>query len=356
MEHQSHQTVTLRIEPRTLFLIGFFLFLGFVVVELAKLILAILTAVVIASFIESISRILKRVRIPRVVSVIFFFLATFSILALIVYIFIPVFINELIGFASIFGEETYLASLGQFIESTRSASDLIGSAAETDPVAFIQGFNNTFSVSSFFGTISNIFGGILNALLILVLSFYLAIQDRGVEQFLRLVTPVSHESYVISLWHRIDYKIGQWFRGQMLIALITAALSYIALTILGVPYALLLALLVGVSEFVPFGIFLAAIPVGLIAFLGGGISLFVFVGIAILIIQQIENYILQPLIINRATGVPSLMVLLSVVIGVSLAGFYGLILSIPAAVLVLELVLDAEKRKIRTSSEEHAPS
>ena len=74
-----------------------------------------------------------------------------------------------------------------------------------------------------------------------------------------------------------------------------------------------------------------------------------FVGCLFFIIQQFENYLLQPLIIQRATGVPSIVVLLSLVFGLKLFGFLGLFLSIPFAVVVLEILSDYEKIKLASS-------
>ena len=71
------------------------------------------------------------------------------------------------------------------------------------------------------------------------------------EDFLRLLTPAKHESYVTGLWQRAQRKIGQWMQGQLLLSLISGTITYLGLLILGVPYALLLAVIAAVMNPVP---------------------------------------------------------------------------------------------------------
>ena len=75
-------------------------------------------------------------------------------------------------------------------------------------------------------TDSLFFGGIFSLFVVIVLSFYFALQDTGVEDFLRLVTPRDREEYVIDLWHRSQVKIGQWMQGQLLLSLIAAIIIF----------------------------------------------------------------------------------------------------------------------------------
>jgi len=146
-------------------------------------------------------------------------------------------------------------------------------------------------------------------------------------------------------------KIASWFKGQLMLALIHGVLTYIGLVILGVPYAFMLSLLTVFLALVPFGIFLVALPAGIFAYLAGGMPMLILTLGLFFVLEQVEAYILQPLIIKRVTGVPSVIVLIGLVIGAKLAGILGILLSIPVAVLVLELVSDVEKRRIDALTE-----
>src|SRR3989344_6012958 len=106
---------------------------------------------------------------------------------------------------------------------------------------------------------------------------------------------------------------------------------------------LLLALLTAVLELIQFGIILAVIPAIYCGFLDGGLSQALWVGGFYIIVQQFENYLLQPLVIKKIVGISPLVVILSLLIGFQLAGFWGIILGVPMAVAFLEFLDDRER-------------
>lgn len=141
-------------------------------------------------------------------------------------------------------------------------------------------------------------------------------------------------------------------QGQLLLALIIGVLVYLGLTILGVKYALLLAILAAFAELVPVvGPVLAAIPAIAIAFTDGGTSLGFMVVAFYIIIQQFENHLMYPLVVNKVVGVPPLLVILGLIIGAKLFGFLGILLSVPVAAALMEFVKDVEKNKNKILNE-----
>ncbi|MEK7115597.1 MAG: AI-2E family transporter [Patescibacteria group bacterium] len=314
------------------------------------LVLVVLTSVVIASSVEPFTRRLLRFKIPRVVSVIFLFLAFISLFLILLYFFVPPLFDEAANFF-----EALPQYLG-FIKGFDSTLDgLFGAQNLLSDFSQNLGANNLLSNAkgTLFGltggalqTINFVFGGLTSFVLILVISFYLAVQDRGVENFLRVVTPVKHEKYIINLWQRSQNKIGLWMQGQLLLGLLIGVLIYLGLTILGVPYAFLLAIVGAVFELIPvFGPIMGAVPAVLLGFVSGGATLgFMVVGFYI-IIQQFENHLIYPLVVRKITGVPPLLVILSLIIGFKLAGFLGIVLAVPVASALIEFVSDLEKRK-----------
>ncbi len=309
-------------------------------------IMVLLTSVVIAAFIESGTRALGRIHIPRVVSVVIMYAIGLGLLAGILYILVPIFMKEVLELIDLFPSYSKagaaLQPVADVITSASSAKDLMLSS---DPFTAISSLWGKFSAPGFMQYAGGVFGGLFNAFLIFVFSFYLAITDRGIDMFLRAVTPIEYEGRVIGLWHRTEHQIRQWFKGQVLIAAIVSILLYIGLVLIGAPYALLLALISFVFEFIPFGIILAIIPAVLLAVLGGGWGFGLLVLGLYFVVQQLENYVFQPLITRRTTGIPSIIVLIAVLVGVKLMGVYGLFLSIPIAVFVRELIADREREK-----------
>jgi predicted PurR-regulated permease PerM len=136
-------------------------------------------------------------------------------------------------------------------------------------------------------------------------------------------------------------------QGQLILAVIIGMLVYLGLTLLNVPNALLLAVLAGLFEIIPlFGPILASIPGVMIAFVGGGMSLAVVVIGLYLIIHQFENHLIYPLVVKKVTGVSPIVSIIALVAGWELAGFLGLIISVPFATVLMEFFDDVERNKI----------
>jgi predicted PurR-regulated permease PerM len=165
---------------------------------------------------------------------------------------------------------------------------------------------------------------------------------------LRVVTPTQHQAYVLNLWKRSQTKIGKWMQGQLILGVIVGVLLYLGLTILGVPNALLLAVLAALFELIPvFGQFLAAIPAVAIGFVDGGVTGALLVAGLYIVVQQFEAHLIYPVVVKKVVGVPPLMVILSLIVGAKLAGFLGILLSVPIAGAIQELVADIDRRKAR---------
>jgi len=336
----------INISDSTIFRTILFIILVFILWEIKTLILIVLTSVAIASFVESAIERMKKWGVGRVLAVVIIYLFSLILVAGLFYLLVPTLVSEVTSFYQ--SIKVYIPNI-----------DILDTAAKAKETSFFSNLNQksfgdiatsidrlTKNVSSgFFGTIISIFGGIANAVLILVISFFLSIEEKGIEKFLRIVTPLAQEEYAISVWDRTQKKISKWIQGQMLLGIIVGFLAFVGLVILGVEYALLLAIVVAVFELVPFGMILAAVPTISIAFLGGGPSLGIMVTILFVVLQQFENYVLVPLIIKKSTGLPPLVIILSLLIGAKLAGFWGIILAVPVAVFLIELLGDLEIRK-----------
>lgn len=323
----------------------------FALAKLTNIILIILTSIVIASFIGFAVKKMKKYIKNRTLAVFLIYFCSFAIVVGLLSVFVPVFIQEM---------STLVSQLGKYIPESS-----ILNTFQPDAITGAQGVVTTIShnaslgdvikstqnlVSSLSGGFFNIFGqafgGVLNLLLIIVVSFYLSVTEGGIQNFLRIVTPANHEEYIIGLWQRTEHKIGLWMQGQMLMGTIVGMLTYLGLTIIGVKYSFVLALLVVVAELIPFGLILAAIPGILFAYLDGGVTIAVITTVMYVIIGQFETYLIYPLIVRRATGVSPLVVIISLLVGATLAGFWGVILAIPCAVCILEFLDDLEKKKV----------
>ena len=172
------------------------------------------------------------------------------------------------------------------------------------------------------------------------------------EDFIEIAAPRKYQAYVLDLWKRARHKIGLWMQGQLLLAVIMGVLVYLGLTILGVPHALLLAVIAALFEIIPvFGPILAAVPAVAIAFVDGGATLGLLTVALYVIGQQFENHLIYPLVVTRVVGVPPLLVILALLIGAQLAGFLGILLSVPVVATLQEFTKDIRERRVFAEGE-----
>ncbi|MDA1334501.1 MAG: AI-2E family transporter [bacterium] len=303
----------------------------------------ILVSIVIASAVDPLIRWLSKYKIPRVVSALFIYIGGISFFLAVFYFLIPPITSD---FQDFFTQLPTLveSALVEFQDKLQFfSSDYITKAIESvtgnaDKI-FREGFGQ------FFNTASSLFSGIFSLGFIFVISFYLAVQDDGVANFIRIVTPREYEDYLLNLWSRTQRKIGRWLQGQLLLGLIVGVIVFIALTILQVKYALILAILSALFELIPyFGPILAAIPAIAIATIQNPLLGLLVAGIYF-IVQQMENHLIYPQVVRKTVGVPPLLAIIALLIGGKLGGIMGFIVAVPTAVVLVEYFNDVVDQK-----------
>lgn len=325
---------------RFILILGIIIFLFLV----RDVIAIIIFSVVLASGVDPAAKWFQRYKVPRVLAVIIVYLIAFIILGLMFYLVIPPIFNELSNLAgsmpSYLEKPFQISTIHKLLpELPESISQLLLGFAENARV-FVEKL-----ASGFFQATAIIFGGALSFVLIIVISFYLSVQEGGIEKFLRVIVPLPQEDYIIDLWRRTSNKIGAWLKGQLLLGVLVGIFVFLGLTILRIKYAITFALLAAVFEIIPiFGPILSAIPAVGMAFLQSP-SLALVVAIFYFIIQQFENHLIYPLVVRKVVGIPPILVILALVIGGELGGFFGILLSIPIATVLVEILNDLEKKK-----------
>jgi predicted PurR-regulated permease PerM len=317
---------------------------------LRDLVLTVLTSIVIASFVESAIPYFKKVGIGRIFGIVILYASALLTLAGAFYLFAPLLITEIYNFSTFLA--TYIPGVS-FLnyfqnEAFSGAKDIVNSLSANFSLGNLMSISKAFILNlsgGFFSTLSVAFGGIFNFILIILISFYLSIQEKGIESFLRLVTPLEYDDYIVDLWERSRRKIALWMKGQVVLGLVVAVLVYLVLSLLGTDYALLLAIIAGVMELVPYGVLVALIPAFSFSYITGGFSSALMVSGAYLIIHQFEVFLFAPLIIKKIVGLSPIVIILSALIGFELGGVWGMLLAIPVAIIVMEFLDDIEKDK-----------
>ena len=208
-----------------------------------------------------------------------------------------------------------LTELGQIgIEGTRGALSRVASVA------------------------SSTFGAVANTLLIVFLGLYLAADPSLYRRGLLHLFPPGARDRTGAALDRAGHALKRWLLGQFIAMLGVGAVTWAGLYLLGVPQALSLGLIAGLLEFVPFiGPILAAIPALLVGFAQGGMTP-LYVALLYLGIQQVEGYLLMPLVQKWAVSLPPALTILGVVVFGLLFGPLGVLFATPLMVVVMVLV------------------
>jgi predicted PurR-regulated permease PerM len=173
----------------------------------------------------------------------------------------------------------------------------------------------------------------------LLLGFYWILEGQRATRTVLLWMPMAWRDPAREVFDEIEIKVSSYIRGQTFLCLIIGALSLVAYLLIGLPYALVLALLAGLMELVPWvGPILGAIP-ALVLALSIDPMQAVWVVAATFIIQQLENNLLVPRIMDESVGVHPIITLLSIAAFGSLLGVMGAILAIPMAAII-QILLD----------------
>jgi len=335
-----NQSQTMTISTSTIFRVVLIL-LGLVFLYIIRdIVIMVFVAVVIAAALHGPADWLQRYRVPRLLAVTFLYLFLLLIFALIISLILPPLAEQIKQLAIHFPAQ--IEKLGFSFQEWWSQYQTGENFQE-----FLSkiGSKLTQAASSVFATTVGIFGGLFSAGVILVISFYLTVQEKGVKKFLMSLTPTEHQVYLSSLIERIQRKMGGWLRGQLLLMLIVGILTYIALRLIGLKYALVLALIAGILEIVPYiGPIISAIPAVILGFVQSPF-LALLVIIVYILIQQIESQIIAPQVMRRAVGLNPIITIIAILIGAKLAGILGIILAVPITAALAEFLKDIYQRR-----------
>lgn len=312
----SHKTIIF-----TFFFLLFMWFLYFIRDIVVQVFAALLLVSILNPFIVK----LTSLKVPKGLAILLSYVLIFGFLGLSVGSIIPPLVEETTNLAN------NLPSFFQNSDVSKYINDDV-----VKQITLQLGSVPGYLVKSVF----SFFNNILSVLTVAIFSFYLLLVRDKLDSNLEFLFGKDRSKSISKLINTVEVRLGGWARGQLFLMLSIGILSYIGLLLLGIPYALPLALLAGLFEIVPYiGPIIAAIPA---IVLGFGISPFLgfaAIGLTVLI-QQIENYLLVPKIMEKSTGVSPIVILVSLAVGYRLAGISGMIMSIPV-VLIIQAFIQA---------------
>ncbi len=304
----SHRTIIF-----TFVLVGFIWF----VFLIKEIIFTLFVALLIMVILNPLVRKLSRFRIPRGPSVLIVYFFVFGVVGVSLASVIPVLLEQTGNFAQ--GLPSYIEHLNINSAIADQVSRQLLAQVGTLPGRIVE---LTVSVVSNF----------ISVLTVLTFTFYLLLLRDKLESQLVFLFGEKKSQEIGDLIDELEVKLGGWARGQLLLMVTVGFFNYIGLTLLGVPFALPLGILAGFLEILPYiGPVIAGIPAVVIGF---GISPLIGAATVALafLVQQVENYVLVPKIMERSVGVNPVVTLLSLAIGFRIAGIVGVLVSIPVVI------------------------
>lgn len=294
--------------------------------------LYIFTALLLAGVIYPMAHFASAHKIPKGVAVILFYLFLFGLIGAAVALLIPALLTEIGMFTKAYGNNVQWMH-----EWVNAAKDL------STKYVFIQdlqtGFTNLQTqflqgAGGVVSTINGVFDAFVGVIVVLVLSFYIIVEESAVKTLFQNVIPNEYQNIASSLVWSVTSRLGDWLRGQIILGFIIGLLYFIAFSLIGLPYALLLALFGGLLEFIPYiGPLLAGIPAVIIAATISPLYL-LLTAIAMILIQQVENNIIVPKVMEKAVGLNPIMSIVAVLIGAQVFGVVGALFAIPVATAI----------------------
>src|SRR3989344_2142846 len=300
------------------FLIAIFIVLvGWFALEIKDILAGLLISYIIMAALLPLVELLRKNKIPRTLAVLIAYFTTLIFILLLILPLIPFFVSQIQSLFDVFP---------RYLDRTAS---LLGINIDIKQInSFVSSEIANIGKSAVTVT-GKVFGGIFSVLTILVVSFYLLLNyDHLRKSFAKLFPKELEEGVKLTLI-KIDEKLGAWVRGQIMLSAIIAVISWTALTLLDMPFALPLALLAGILEIIPIiGPILSSIPAIIVA-LAISPTMGITVAIFYLVVQMLENNILVPKIMQKTVGLNPVVVILGVMIGTRFMGIIGALLAVP---------------------------
>lgn len=199
-------------------------------------------------------------------------------------------------------------------------------------------------------SVTSVVMGIFNAIIGIVAAVYILIYKKKLCSQAKKITiaifNTSHANRIFEISRRTNRIFGDYVIGKLLDALLVGVLTYIVMLVLGMPYAPLIAVIIGVTNIIPFfGPFLGGIPSAILLLLDRPINAVYFV-IFIIVLQMVDGYIIENRILGEKLGISDFWVLASILVFGGIFGFGGMLLGVPIFAVLYSLISDAIDRRL----------
>ncbi len=369
---RDNQEITINISTISVFKGALVVFgvilLSKIAIELVDIVVIFLVSLFLsAAFDPAVNR-LERWGLSRVFGIILLFILVLGFLTIVIGTVIPAVVEQLIEIGNQFITFTsnndspvrsLLSHLAQsdsqmiqnLYQSLSSLLDQINSeqifAVISTNIQSIAGNLSDFAEKGF-AIVSSTIGAVFNFILVLLITFFLVVDRNNMSDFFHSLFPVQYQGYLTEKMMLVQKKIGEWVHGQILLFFIIGSIAFAFFFIMGIPYALTLAMVFGIAEFIPYVgpaiSFIISAPIAFSDSFTSGLALIIFYAV----LQFTEGNFIIPMVMKKAVGLPPIVTLLALITGASFPQFInpvlGMILAVPVATIVSIFVRDFTER------------
>lgn len=311
----------IEISYRTIIFTVFFLIFLWFLYQIRQVILLLFVSFVVMSALNPVVDKMEKLKIPRPVAILFIYFLSFGPLIGLIVSIVPVFINQ---------SALLLENLPRLLEKLNFLGIQIHPRDYSDQLAKLPA--NVFKI------VASTFSNILGIFTFAVITFYLLMERKKMKTYLHILFRRDGEKRAEEFIKKMETKIGGWVRGELILMFIVGLLSYIGLLFLDLEFALPLAVLAGFFELIPnIGPTLSMIPAVIV-----GLSVSPVMGLTVaalyFLIQQLENNLIVPKVMQKSVGLNPLVTLVVLMIGLKLGGAFGMLLAVPVF-LAIQIII-----------------
>ena len=313
----------------------------YLVYQISSILMLFFVAFLLAAAFDPYVDRMQKSNIPRSIGILIVYLILFGVLVFFVTNVVSLIADQVLAIAQ---------SVGHFFSNlTNQPSTQYPFASQLKP--YIEQFVNSVDVKTAVSQLQNAFQivstqllsisfGLFNLMIVLVLTFFMVVEEDAIEKFFLSLAPSKYALYVSTRLEAVKDQIGHWLRGQLLVCFVSGFLTYVGFALMGVQYALTLSIIAGIGMIVPVigGIFAWVIAFPIVFNQSPALSLWMTIYYAIL--QQFEANLLIPYVMNRVVGLSPIIIIFAMMVGGQFMGVLGLILSIPVATTITIFVKD----------------
>ena len=337
------RAITISINARTLWTVAgialLLIALSLVVIKGLQVLLLLYISIVIAEGLRPLIDWLQERRVPRPLAVFAIYLAALALLVGVGWLIVQPLVNQVVSLAGDFPRyadqaQRIFAQLEEHIGQSALLQQAVN-AAQGALGGAIQGIvRSLINLPIMVGQL------LVDGVVILVITFFWLTGVERLRPFFVGLFPSRSQSLVQSVLDELGEKTGGYLRGVAIDAVVVGVLSGLAVWLIGAPYPLILGVLAGVTELIPyFGPWISGAFAALITALSGQVVTALLVIVAYIVIQQVEGHVLIPYVMMRVVEVNPLTVVVATLLGFALLGIVGGVLAVPTASIIHVLVV-----------------